>query len=221
MTQSSVRLKAGPLIAIGPYHLHYEPVNKRENKGPRMSSQTSIPLLLLIDLQKGFDHPKWGERNNPEFVKNAVKILTHWRASGRPIIHVRHASTEPGSPLSPDELGYEFYDWASPEEGEMEVVKQVNSCFIGTGLSDRLKERGLNELVVLGLTTNHCISTSVRMAGNLGFDVTLIGDACATFPRRSPDGTEYSADLIHDTALANLHGEFCTVSNTNDLINAQ
>ncbi|MDA7463687.1 cysteine hydrolase [Candidatus Poseidonia alphae] len=186
-----------------------------------MSSQTSEPLLLLIDLQKGFDHPKWGARNNPEFVDNAKRVLAHWRATKQPIVHVRHASIEPGSPLAPAEQGYEFYDWATPEDGEMEVVKQVNSCFIGTGLSDHLKHHGFNQLVVLGLTTNHCISTSVRMAGNLGFDVTLVGDACATFPRHSPDGTEYSADLIHDTALTNLHGEFCTVSNTNDLINAQ
>ena len=186
-----------------------------------MSSQINEPLLLLIDLQKGFDHPKWGERNNPEFVSNAKRVLAHWRANKRPIVHVRHASTEANSPLAPHEQGYEFYDWATPADGEMEVVKQVNSCFIGTDLSEHLNDRGLNQLVVLGLTTNHCISTSVRMAGNLGFEVTLLGDACATFPRRSPDGTEYSADLIHETALANLHGEFCTVSNTNDLIGTQ
>ena len=186
-----------------------------------MTGQTKEPLLLLIDLQKGFDHPKWGERNNPEFVNNAKKIISHWRERNLPVVHVRHASTEPGSPLAPHEKGYEFYEWAIPLEDETEVVKQVNSCFIGTGLKALLKSRGIEQLVVLGLTTNHCVSTTVRMAGNYGFDVKLVGDACATFHRTSASGVHYSADIIHETALASLHGEFCTVTDTTAVINAQ
>ena len=99
-----------------------------------------------------------------------------------------------------------------------EFVKSVNSCFIGTELEQFLRSNDVQKLVVLGLTTNHCISTSVRMAGNFGFDVKLVGDACAAFPRASINGGMFDAETIHQTALASLHGEFCTVVDAESII---
>jgi len=174
--------------------------------------------LVLIDCQYGFNDPVWGPRNNPAFETNARTVLAHWRSKGWPIIHVRHASLETNSPLRAERPGFAFFDWAEPEGEEPEIVKHVNSCFIGTGLEDRLRSDGHEGLVLLGLTTNHCVSTTARMAGNLGFDVLLVGDACATFPRTSANGEVFDADLVHRTALASLHGEFCTVMNTEHLL---
>jgi nicotinamidase-related amidase len=103
--------------------------------------------------------------------------------------------------------------------GEKEFVKNVNSGFIGTTLEAYLRKSGITSLVIAGLTTNHCVSTTVRMAGNFGFDVELVSDACATFPRVSPDGEMLDADLIHTAALASLHGEFCTVKTCSQILN--
>jgi len=175
--------------------------------------------LLLIDCQKGFDDPKWGVRNNPNFEANTQSLIHKWRLKGQNITHVRHSSTEDESPLQPDAPGFEFYDWAIPVSGEKEFVKNVNSGFIGTTLEAYLRKNGITSLVVAGLTTNHCVSTTVRMAGNLGFDVELVSDACATFPRESPDGGMLDADLLHTAALASLHGEFCTVKTCNQILN--
>jgi nicotinamidase-related amidase len=176
-----------------------------------MSNTFAEHTLLLIDCQKGFDDPRWGERNNPHFEAHAKSLLHHWRNLKRNIIHVRHSSTEHNSPLSHQKPGFAYSDWAVPQDSEAEFVKSVNSCFIGTELEQFLKNKGIHKLVVLGLTTNHCISTSVRMAGNLGFDVKLVGDACAAFPRASINGGMFDAETLHQTALASLHGEFCTV----------
>lgn len=175
--------------------------------------------LLLIDCQKGFDDSKWGIRNNPNFEVNTKSLIHQWRLENQNVVHVRHSSTEDGSPLQPDAPGFEYYDWASPVNGEKEFVKNVNSGFIGTDLEAYLRESGRTHLVIAGLTTNHCVSTTVRMAGNLGFEVELVSDACATFPRKSPDGEMLDADLIHTAALASLHGEFCTVKTCSQILN--
>ena len=187
--------------------------------GVKNMESSNNRTLLLIDCQKGFDDPKWGVRNNPNFEENTKSLIHQWRLENQNIVHVRHSSTEDGSPLQPDAPGFEFYDWAIPVSGEKEFVKNVNSGFIGTTLEAYLRKSGITSLVIAGLTTNHCVSTTVRMAGNFGFDVELVSDACATFPRVSPDGEMLDADLIHTAALASLHGEFCTVKTCSQILN--
>ncbi|MBT4035472.1 MAG: cysteine hydrolase [Candidatus Marinimicrobia bacterium] len=176
------------------------------------------PALLLIDVQKGFDSPAWGQRNNPDAESNIKRLLDAWRKHDRPIIHVKHCSVSPKSPLHPDQPGNDFKDEASPLSGEPEFSKTVNSAFIGTGLEDYLREKDLNALVIVGLTTDHCVSTSTRMAGNLGFDVTLVSDATATFERTDTDGVHISAEEMHRVNLASLNGEFCVVKSTTETL---
>jgi len=174
--------------------------------------------LLLIDVQKGFDNPAWGQRNNPEAESNIATLLATWRKHAAPIIHVKHCSVSPQSPLHPSQPGNAFKDEALPQQGEPEFTKTVNSAFIGTGLEDYLHEQGLRSLVIVGLTTDHCVSTSTRMAGNLGFDVTLVSDATATFERKDTNGQHVSAEDMHRVNLASLHGEFCVVKTTAEIL---
>jgi len=175
--------------------------------------------LLLIDVQKGFDDPVWGVRNNPQAELNMETLLNHWRSKQWPVVHIQHCSIEPNSPLRPEVEGNQFKEFAQPKEGEPVFKKTVNSAFIGTELEEYLCTKGIQSLVIVGLTTDHCVSTSTRMAGNLGFDVTLVSDAVATFDRTGPDGVHYSAEQIHQIHLASLHGEFCVVKTTVELLN--
>ena len=174
--------------------------------------------LLIIDVQKGFDDPSWGNRNNPEAEARIELLLSEWRKSKRPIIHVQHCSLEPDSPLRSDVPGYEFKDEARPIAGEKHFIKTVNSAFIGTDLEEYLRSREIESLVVVGFTTDHCVSTTTRMAGNLGFKVRLVSDATATFDRRGDDGTQYLASDIHNIHLASLNGEFCAVRSAEQVL---
>jgi nicotinamidase-related amidase len=176
--------------------------------------------LLLVDVQQGLDHPRWGARNNPDAERRIADLLAAWRATGRPVIHVQHLSVEPDSPLRADAPGHAFKPEALPAAGEPVFRKHVNSAFIGTGLEAHLRGEGIEALVVVGITTDHCVSSTVRMAGNLGFAVTVVEDATATFERRGADGVHYSAELMHGAALASLHGEFATVRAARDVLAA-
>jgi nicotinamidase-related amidase len=167
--------------------------------------------LISIDFQKGFDDPIWGIRNNPDAEEKMTLLLSEWRLNRLPVIHVQHCSVEENSPLRLNYYGNKFKDETKPISGEQIFTKTVNSAFIGTKLEKYLRENDIDSLVIAGLTTDHCVSTTTRMAGNLGFSVTLVSDATATFDRTSEDGTHYSADQIHNIHLASLHGEFCTV----------
>lgn len=174
--------------------------------------------LLLIDLQIGFDDPSWGKRNNPMAEENAAALLSYWREMAWPVIHVQHCSIEPGSTLAPGHPGWEFKAATKPLDGEKHVKKSVNSAFIGTQLEEYLRSLGISSLVIAGLTTDHCVSTTTRMAGNLGFEVRLVSDATATFDRRGHDGAYHSADEIHNIHLASLHAEFCVVRSTSEIL---
>jgi nicotinamidase-related amidase len=178
------------------------------------------PALILIDIQKGFEDIEYwgGHRNNPEAEENAGKLLNFWRQNKLPVFHIKHCSSNPNSRLAEGKAGNEFKDIVKPLKGETIIKKNVNSAFIGTDLQTQLDKTGIKTLVIAGLTTDHCISTSVRMAGNYGFETFVIADATATFDKSGAKGEKYSAEIIHETALASLHNEFATVINTDEMI---
>ncbi len=180
----------------------------------------SRAALLVVDVQKGFDDPFWGPRNNPQAEANVARLIAAWRESGRPLFHVLHDSTSPDSPLRPGAPGNSPKTEAEPREGEPVYRKTVNSAFIGTSLEADVRSGGIETLVVVGLTTNHCVSTSVRMAGNLGFRTYLVTDATATFDREGIDGRIRPATEVHAAALSDLQDEFATLVESATVIGA-
>lgn len=179
-------------------------------------SKLNGAALILIDIQKGFDNIEYwgGERNNPNAETKATELLKIWRKNNFPIYHIKHCSSIPTSLLHITNAGNEFKDSVSPIEGEPIIEKNVNSAFIGTDLKEQLDKAKITKLVIVGLTTDHCVSTTTRMAGNLGYETYLVSDATATFNKKGIDGQNYPAELIHETALASLNEEFATVVTT-------
>ena len=185
-----------------------------------MNGFDSHAALLVIDVQQGFSDPSWGPRNNPEAEANIGLLLAAWRELGRPVVHVHHNSSSPHGSFVPGTPGNAPKPEAAPIEGEPVHHKTVNSGFIGTRLEQDLRAAGIDTLVIVGLTTPHCVSTTTRMAGNLGFRTYVVGDATASFDQTGIDGRNRKASDAHLTALSDLNGEFATVVDTQTLLAA-
>ncbi|UBH25224.1 cysteine hydrolase [Micrococcus porci] len=177
------------------------------------------PALIVVDVQRGFDDVEyWGSRDNPDCETNISSLLTHWRDRSWPIVFVRHDSTNPESTLAVGTPGNEFKEVITGDP-DLLVSKTVNSSFHGTpDLDDWLRAEGIEQVVICGITTNHCCETTARIAGNLGYDTYFAIDATHTFDRPALDGTVLPAATVSAMTAANLHGEFATVVSTRTLI---
>lgn len=179
---------------------------------PQLREDTA---LLLIDVQQGVNVlPHWGgasgRRNNPGAEECIRRLLGRWRELSLPVLFTRHDSRVPGSPLKIALPTGAFIQGLEPRADEIVVVKDVNGGFIGTNLEIQLRRSGVSRLVVVGFFTNMCVETTVRQAGNLGFDTYLVDDGCATTNRIGFDGVDYDAETVHALSVASMNGEFCT-----------
>ena len=179
--------------------------------------------LILIDPQIGVDVLEhWGgptgRKNNPDAAERIAEVLDAFRAAGRPVFYTQHDSREAASPLKLDLPTGAFIPALAPRADEEVVVKSVNGGFFGTDLELRMRRHGVRRLVVVGYFTNFCVETTVRSAGNLLYDTYLVPDACSTTNRVGPDGVDHDPEVVHQLAVATLHGEFCTALSVADTI---
>ena len=185
-----------------------------------MTSLPSDAVLLPIDMQCGFDLSPWPKRWNNLCDQNGLALLDAWRAKNRPLIHVRHDSVEEGSTLRPEHPGNAHRPGFVPLPGEALVTKSVNAAFIGTDLDLRLRRLGADTLVVFGISTDMCVSTTIRVGANMGFKMILVEDACDCFDLPDGKGSTISARAIHDAHVATLRVEFARVMTTGEVLAA-
>ena len=174
--------------------------------------------LIIIDVQKGLDDPHYGKRSNPDAERNMQRILDAWRQSGRPVIHIQHLATSRESKLRPELPGCQIKDEVLPRNGERIFQKEAHSAFVGTSLETYLKKNGYEALVMMGLTIEHCVSSTARSAADLGFRTYVVADATAAFDARDHAGTYVHPTVMHTVSIASLNQEFVEVLNTEELL---
>ena len=167
--------------------------------------------LLLIDVQLAWDDPIWGARNNPGAEGNQAALLEAFRRNGMEVIHTQHDARDPSSPLHPGEAGHAFKPDTAPMASETVFHKSGHCAFVGTGLEAHLRARGIDRLVIAGFTTSHCVSSTARMACDLGFKTVVVRDACVAFAMEDMDGRKIDAATLHRIGLAQLHGQSAMV----------
>jgi len=176
--------------------------------------------LVLIDIQNDyFAGGRHALAHPNEAAANALLILSAFRAKGWPIFHVQHISTKPTATfLLPNTTGAEFYADTAPVGSEPVILKHKPNSFLGTDLAEQLAKAKVDELVICGMMTHMCVDTTVRAAADLGYPVTLIGDACATRDL-SWANERVPALQVQRAYLAAIDGSFARVVSAEDWLN--
>jgi len=202
--------------SIDPWTIRLD-ARRTESVAPRPAERPSArsgPALIVVDVQRGFDEPSWGPRDNPDCERRIASLLERWRDRRWPVVFVRHDSVEHDSPLAAGTAGNAFKDVLAGSP-DLLVTKSVNSAFHGEpSLQGWLQARGVDRIYVCGITTNHCCETTARVGGNLGYDVRFVLDATHTFDLADPAGSIVPAAQLARVTATNLHGEFATVIDT-------
>jgi nicotinamidase-related amidase len=171
--------------------------------------------LVLIDVQKAFYDKIWGGKYNLQAEKNIKHLLDYFRIKNKSIIHIKHISNNPNSLFHKDrEQDFIF----ETRNNEIVIEKYVNSAFIGTNLNEILQENNIKHITIAGISLPHCVSTTVRMAQNLGFSVDLIEDATISFDLKDSQGNILNAKDVHKYNIAALNNEFANVYTTEKYI---
>jgi nicotinamidase-related amidase len=177
--------------------------------------------LLVIDIQNDyFPGGKMELVGALEAATNAARIQRHFRQLDLPVIHVQHIALSPTATFFlPDTFGAEIHQDVAPITNEPVVVKHLPNAFRETRLAQLLTELAVSELTVVGMMTHMCVDTTVRAANDAGYQVTLVGDACAT-KNLEFDGAEVSAADVQVAYLAAIDGSFATVVSTSSLLDS-
>lgn len=187
--------------------------------------------LLVIDVQESFrQRPMWSLVSNPAVIGNVRCLVEAARARGDLVVWVLHAEPGTGTVFDPALGHVHVMAELSPDAGEPVVTKTSINAFTTTNLQQILTTRGIRELVVCGIRTEMCCETTTRVAADLGYDVTFVTDATATFPiehRGAPPGrtpaeiaadplTLPAEDVVTRTEYA-ISGSFATIRTVAEL----
>jgi nicotinamidase-related amidase len=190
--------------------------------------------LVVIDVQKSFQQrPNWAAVSDPAIVKQVDRLVSAAREAGDLVIWILHSEPETGNVFDPALGHVQLMDGLAPLDGEPIITKTSINAFTTTNLQQTLTSRGIRELVICGIQTEQCCETTTRLASDLGYDVTFVTDATATFPiahRDAPanrtleellaDPSTLSTDeIIRRTEYA-IAGRFATIRSVDELVNS-
>lgn len=175
--------------------------------------------LLLIDIQNDyFENGSMPLAGSGKASVNAGFVLEHFRVNQLPVIHIQHIAAKPAATFFlPGTVGVEIHKNVRPLAEEKVIIKHFPNSFRETGLLEYLKSNDITDLIICGMMTHMCVDATTRAAKDLGFNIVLIGDACATRDLKINEEIIKAAD-VQNAFLAALNNTYSTVMNTSQYL---
>ena len=172
--------------------------------------------VLVIDVQESFRQRKsWAQVSNPDIAADVSRLVDTARRAGHEVVWILHADTESegSAPFNPASGFVRVFEGLDPAHDEPIIIKTSRNAFTTTNLGQYLMRRGVRRVAIAGIQTEQCCETTARLAADLGYDVTFVTEATATFPITRPDSGEVlgTAEIISHTEFA-LAGRFARIS---------
>ena len=167
--------------------------------------------LVLIDLQETYRDGVMRLDNVEPAIREAAQLLGRARAAGIPVVHVRH-DAGPGSPYDVAAPIGQISAEVAPQGDEAVITKAYPSSFVGTDLEARLRQAGVEDVILAGFMTHMCVNSTARSAFSLGFRPTVVAAATATRALPAPDGSVVPAAALQAASLAALADLFAVVA---------
>ncbi|MEV8508305.1 cysteine hydrolase family protein [Actinoplanes sp. NPDC051475] len=187
--------------------------------------------LIVIDVQESFRaRPLWQAVSNPEIAERVQRLVDAARTAGDLVVWVLHAEPGSGGVFDPASGHVRVFAELPPRAGEPIITKTSHNAFTTTNLQQLLTARGVRHLTVCGIRTEQCVETTTRVGSDLGYAVTFVTDATATFPIPHWDApadqtleelladprTLPAEDVVSRTEYA-LAGRFATIATVAEL----
>lgn len=178
--------------------------------------------LIIIDIQNDyFEGGTMTLVNSDKACENAKLILDRFRYENLPVIFIQHIATRSSATFFlPETKGAEIHKTLNPLANEKVIIKHFPNSFRETDLLDYLREKQITDLVICGMMTHMCVDATTRAAKDYGFDITVIGDACATKDLEI-NGHIVTADNVQNSFLAALNYFYSTVKTTGQYLSLE
>jgi nicotinamidase-related amidase len=177
--------------------------------------------LVVVDIQNDY----FAGGANPlvqsdAAAANARSLQDSFRERGEPVLHIQHVWDAPDAPfMRPGTPGVEIHATVAPLPGEPVIRKAHPNSFLETPLEEKLRALDVDHVVVCGMMTSMCVDATARAASDLGFETTVVHDACATRDLEFA-GRTIPAQQVHGAFLAALRDGYATIAATDDLVDA-
>jgi nicotinamidase-related amidase len=190
-----------------------------------MSGATSIKqltakqtALVVIDIQNEYFDGKMPIPDGMKALKQSRKLVDFAHKKGMPVIFVRHEGPADGPQFAKGSHFAEFHKDLQPGKGDIVITKATPSSFVGTDLDAQLKKLGIKDLIVTGLMTHMCVSSTARDAVPLGYQVIIPEDATATRSLATWDNSVVDSKDLQRAALAGVADVFAEIKTTQQVL---
>ncbi len=175
--------------------------------------------LIVVDIQNDyFPAGKWPLVGVEEAADNAARVIAGFRAAGELVVHIRHEFTTADAPFfAPGSEGAQLHPKVLNRADEPVVLKHYINSFRETELEAILDQHGIDELVVVGNMSHMCVHGITRAAVDMGYQVTVIHDACATLDLEF-NRVKVPAAQVHAAFMAALAFAYAAMSSTEDFL---
>lgn len=209
---------SGIIASAGALAEDHPTIRAMSGAAPISQLSAGKSALLVIDFQNEYFNGKMPIPDGATALANTRELIKFADNHNMPVYHVQHIAPAGSAVFAIDGNTVKFHPKMMPRAQDVVLQKTTVSVFGSTDLNTRLKNSGIENLIISGLMTHACVAGAARDAAPLGFKVIVASDASATRAITRINGDKIDKDSLHKAALAEVEDTFGDVMTTAQIL---